>query len=118
MKYFSLSYMLSEKDYSDYEKIVFKGVLLNVHSAALFIGNRIAGGAVCHGGSDADLLDLAKLFNKTLGNKSVAAVGAVCAVIFNGAAHKNQRNVFLFHSVGLTGKTEIKIHSFILSYSV
>ncbi len=25
MKYFSLSYMLSEKDYSDYEKIVFKG---------------------------------------------------------------------------------------------
>lgn len=28
MKYFSLSYMLSEKDYSDYEKIVFKGSLL------------------------------------------------------------------------------------------
>lgn len=25
MKYFSLSYMLSEKDYSEYEKIVFKG---------------------------------------------------------------------------------------------
>ena len=28
MKYFSLSYMLSEKDYSDYEKIVFKGSLV------------------------------------------------------------------------------------------
>ena len=28
MKYFSLSYMLSEKDYSDYEKIVFKGSFL------------------------------------------------------------------------------------------
>ena len=28
MKYFSLSYMLSEKDYSDYEKIVFKGTLV------------------------------------------------------------------------------------------
>ena len=28
MKYFSLSYMLSEKDYSDYEKIVFKGSLI------------------------------------------------------------------------------------------
>ena len=28
MKYFSLSYMLSEKDYSDYEKIVFKGTLI------------------------------------------------------------------------------------------
>ena len=28
MKYFSLSYMLSEKDYNDYEKIVFKGTLI------------------------------------------------------------------------------------------
>ena len=28
MKYFSLSYMLSEKDYSDYEKIVFKGSIV------------------------------------------------------------------------------------------
>ena len=28
MKYFSLSYMLSEKDYSEYEKIVFKGSLI------------------------------------------------------------------------------------------
>ncbi|MBO5936091.1 MAG: hypothetical protein J6V06_02745 [Clostridia bacterium] len=28
MKYFSLSYMLSEKDYSDYEKIVFKGSII------------------------------------------------------------------------------------------
>ena len=28
MKYFSLSYMLSEKDYSDYEKIIFKGSLI------------------------------------------------------------------------------------------
>ena len=28
MKYFSLSYMLTEKDYSDYEKIVFKGSLI------------------------------------------------------------------------------------------
>ena len=28
MKYFSLSYMLTEKDYSDYEKIVFKGSLV------------------------------------------------------------------------------------------
>lgn len=28
MKYFSLSYMLTEKDYSDYEKIVFKGMLI------------------------------------------------------------------------------------------
>ena len=28
MKYFSLSYMLSEKDYSDYEKIVLKGSLI------------------------------------------------------------------------------------------
>ena len=28
MKYFSLSYMLSEKDYSDYEKIIFKGTLI------------------------------------------------------------------------------------------
>ena len=28
MKYFSLSYMLSEKDYNDYEKIVFKGSLI------------------------------------------------------------------------------------------
>ena len=28
MKYFSLLYMLSEKDYSDYEKIVFKGSLV------------------------------------------------------------------------------------------
>ena len=28
MKYFSLSYMLSEKDYSEYEKIVFKGSLM------------------------------------------------------------------------------------------
>ena len=28
MKYFSLSYMLSEKDYGDYEKIVFKGSLI------------------------------------------------------------------------------------------
>lgn len=28
MKYFSLSYMLTEKDYSDYEKIVFKGTLV------------------------------------------------------------------------------------------
>ena len=28
MKYFSLSYALSEKDYNDYEKIVFKGSLI------------------------------------------------------------------------------------------
>ena len=28
MKYFSLSYMLTEKDYSDYEKIIFKGSLI------------------------------------------------------------------------------------------
>lgn len=28
MKYFSLSYMLSEKDYSEYDKIVFKGSLI------------------------------------------------------------------------------------------
>lgn len=28
MKYFSLSYMLNEKDYSDYEKIIFKGSLI------------------------------------------------------------------------------------------
>ena len=28
MKYFSLSYMLNEKDYSEYEKIVFKGSLI------------------------------------------------------------------------------------------
>ena len=28
MNYFSLSYMLSEKDYSEYEKIVFKGSLI------------------------------------------------------------------------------------------
>ena len=28
MKYFSLSYMLTEKDYSDYEKIVFKGSII------------------------------------------------------------------------------------------
>ena len=28
MKYFSLSYMLSKKDYSEYEKIVFKGSLI------------------------------------------------------------------------------------------
>ena len=28
MRYFSLSYMLSEKDYGDYEKIVFKGSLI------------------------------------------------------------------------------------------
>ena len=28
MKYFSLSYLLSEKDYSDYEKIVFKGSII------------------------------------------------------------------------------------------
>ena len=28
MKYFSLSYMLSENDYSEYEKIVFKGSLI------------------------------------------------------------------------------------------
>lgn len=28
MKYFSLSYMLNEKDYSDYEKIVFKGSII------------------------------------------------------------------------------------------
>ena len=28
MKYFSLSYMLTEKDYSEYEKIVFKGSLI------------------------------------------------------------------------------------------
>ena len=28
MKYFSLSYMLSEKDYSEYEKIIFKGSII------------------------------------------------------------------------------------------
>jgi hypothetical protein len=93
-------------------EVFLEGLLLYVNGSAFGISQRIAGRAVGDSGSYHHFFSLGKLFNKALGNKCVASVGAMGAVVFHGTAANYKGDIVFLYVFYFPRETIIEKHIF------